>query len=82
LNNFDYLFDSDVRRNSVEVGPNRDLVADLATSIRNRTNIRFGLYHSLFEWFNTLHLQDAANNYTTQDFVRVLNFSLPLSSLL
>jgi hypothetical protein len=29
-----------------------------------------------------LHLQDAANNYTTQDFVRVLNFSLPLSSLL
>ena len=82
MNNSDYLFDADAWRNSVEVGPNRDLVADLATSIRNRTTIRFGLYHSLFEWFNTLHLQDAANNYTTQDFVRVINFSLPLSSFL
>ncbi len=60
--------------NSVEVGPKRDLVAELATSIRNKTSIKFGLYHSLFEWFNPLHLQDAYNNYTTQKFVEVTHF--------
>jgi len=34
-----------------------------------RTKIHFGLYHSLYEWFNPLYLQDKANNYTTTDFV-------------
>lgn len=57
--------------NSGDVGPKRDLVGELAKSIRNRTNLRFGLYHSLFEWFNPIHLSDARKNYTTQDFVRV-----------
>ncbi|CAK8697404.1 alpha-L-fucosidase-like [Clavelina lepadiformis] len=56
--------------NSMDVGPNRDLVGDLAKAIRNRTSIRFGLYHSLYEWFNPLYLKDKKNMYTTQDFVR------------
>ncbi|CAH8597154.1 unnamed protein product [Schistosoma turkestanicum] len=55
--------------NSMDIGPNRDLVGDLAASIRNRTNLRFGVYHSLFEWFNPLYLHDKANNFTTQTFV-------------
>jgi alpha-L-fucosidase len=55
----------------MDVGPNRDLVGDLANSIRKRTDLKFGLYHSLFEWFNPVHIQDANRNYTTQDFVRV-----------
>ncbi|XP_067940850.1 alpha-L-fucosidase-like [Watersipora subatra] len=54
--------------NSVAVGPHRDLVGDLAASIRNRTSIRFGLYHSLFEWFNPLFLIDQENNFTTKLF--------------
>uniref|UniRef100_A0A1I8FFM7 alpha-L-fucosidase n=1 Tax=Macrostomum lignano TaxID=282301 RepID=A0A1I8FFM7_9PLAT len=33
--------------NSKQVGPNRDLVADLAAAIRKRPGLRFGLYHSL-----------------------------------
>ncbi|CAH8680514.1 unnamed protein product [Schistosoma rodhaini] len=55
--------------NSMDIGPNRDLVGDLATSIRKRTKLRFGVYHSLFEWFNPLYLHDKANNFTTQTFV-------------
>ncbi|OQV17344.1 Alpha-L-fucosidase [Hypsibius exemplaris] len=55
--------------NAMDVGPRRDLVGELATAVRNRTDLHFGLYHSLYEWFNPLYLQDKANNWKTQDFV-------------
>ncbi|KAL8586050.1 hypothetical protein ACOMHN_023693 [Nucella lapillus] len=55
--------------NAKDVGPNRDLVGDLAKAIRNTTDIHFGIYHSLFEWFNPLYEADKANHYTTQKFV-------------
>ncbi|KAJ8877880.1 hypothetical protein PR048_022339 [Dryococelus australis] len=55
--------------NAKDVGPNRDLVGELASAIRRSTNITFGLYHSLFEWFNPLYLEDEANNFKTQKFV-------------
>ncbi|KFV96370.1 Plasma alpha-L-fucosidase, partial [Eurypyga helias] len=54
--------------NAVDVGPKRDLVAELATAVRNRTDLRFGLYHSLFEWFNPLFLEDAASVFKTRKF--------------
>jgi alpha-L-fucosidase len=54
--------------NAMDVGPKRDLIGDLANAIRNRTNITFGLYHSLFEWFNPIFLEDKKNNYTTRVF--------------
>ena len=44
---------------------------DLAAAIREKTDIHFGIYHSLFEWFNPLYLEDVKNNYTTQNFVAV-----------
>lgn len=56
--------------NSVDNGPHRDLVGDLADAIRSHTNITFGLYHSLFEWFNPLYLKDSAKNFSTQDYVK------------
>ncbi|XP_063225982.1 alpha-L-fucosidase-like [Bacillus rossius redtenbacheri] len=55
--------------NSKDVGPNRDLVGELASSIRRLTDLKFGLYHSLFEWYNPLYLQDEANQFKTQKFV-------------
>lgn len=62
--------------NSEDIGPKRDLVGDLAASIRNRTSIRFGLYHSLFEWFNPLYLSDKAQSFNKQDFVKVIYFKI------
>ncbi|CAI9739057.1 alpha-L-fucosidase-like isoform X1 [Octopus vulgaris] len=54
--------------NSKDVGPKRDLVGELAAAIR-KTPVHFGLYHSLFEWFHPLYLQDKANGFKTQNFV-------------
>ncbi|XP_076812747.1 alpha-L-fucosidase-like [Clavelina lepadiformis] len=56
--------------NSMDVGPKRDLVGELEKSVRNRTSLHFGLYHSLYEWFNPLYQKDRANGFTTQDFIR------------
>lgn len=56
--------------NAEDVGPHRDVLGDLAAAIRNQTDIKFGLYHSLYEWFNPLWLSDTNSNHTTDEFVR------------
>ena len=59
----------------MDIGPKRDILGDLATEIRKhispQTNkkMKFGIYHSLYEWFNPLYLFDKANNFTSQHFV-------------
>ena len=58
----------------MDVGPKRDLLGDLAAAIRNRTDLVFGLYHSLFEWFHPLYLQDKQNGFKTQFFTNVSLF--------
>ncbi|KAL1456736.1 hypothetical protein WDU94_001440 [Cyamophila willieti] len=56
--------------NSMDVGPKRDLVGELATAVRKLyPDIHFGLYHSLYEWFNPLYINDMKNNFTTNQFV-------------
>ncbi|KAK0046205.1 alpha-L-fucosidase [Biomphalaria pfeifferi] len=55
--------------NSMDVGPKRDLVGELATALR-KNGLKFGAYHSLFEFFNPLFLKDQENNFTTQEYVR------------
>lgn len=55
--------------NSVDVGPKRDLVGELAFAVRKR-GLKFGVYHSLFEWFNPIYLEDKKHNFNlTQTFV-------------
>lgn len=39
--------------NSVDVGPRRDLMADMKAAVEKR-GIKFGFYYSLYEWFNPL----------------------------
>ncbi|OAD52751.1 Alpha-L-fucosidase, partial [Eufriesea mexicana] len=56
--------------NSVDVGPKKDLIGELAIAIRDLTSLKFGLYHSLYEWYNPLYLYDKRNNFTTQIFVK------------
>lgn len=41
--------------NTVETGPKRDIVGELAKAIRTNTNLKFGLYYSLPEWNNPLY---------------------------
>ncbi|XP_064458675.1 alpha-L-fucosidase-like [Ornithodoros turicata] len=54
--------------NSMDVGPHRDLVGELAAAVRaTAPDVHFGLYHSLFEWFNPLYLDDRAHG--TRRFV-------------
>lgn len=65
--------------NVMDIGPRRDVLGDLATAIRKpsvispQTNrpLKFGVYHSLYEWFNPMFLHDKANNLTTNQFVTI-----------
>lgn len=43
--------------NAVETGPQRDLLGDLFKAVR-KTNVRAGMYYSLYEWFNPLWKSD------------------------
>jgi len=53
--------------NAHDVGPHRDLVGELTDAVR-KTNLRMGLYHSLYEWFHPLYLQDKASGFATRTF--------------
>ncbi|KAK3734282.1 hypothetical protein QZH41_015136 [Actinostola sp. cb2023] len=55
--------------NSVNTGPHRDLVGDLAKAIRQKSNVTFCLYFSLFEFFHPYYLEDADNGFHTQKYV-------------
>ncbi len=43
--------------NSVDIGPHRDFLWELKTAMEG-TGVRFGVYHSVYEWFHPYYLQD------------------------
>ncbi len=43
--------------NSVDEGPHRDLLGDLAKAVRDK-GLRMGFYYSLYEWYNPIWLTD------------------------
>ena len=43
--------------NSVDVGPHRDFCAELKEAC-DKTDVKFGAYHSVYEWFNPLYLKN------------------------
>lgn len=54
--------------NSVDMGPKRDIIAELKSSF-DETNVTFGLYFSLYEWFNPWYKKDKGNDFETQEFI-------------
>ncbi len=50
--------------NAVDVGPKRDLIADLFKAVR-KTSVHAGMYYSLYEWFNPLWKADK-NKFATE----------------
>ena len=43
--------------NSADVGPHRDFLAELKAALA-KTDVRFGVYHSVYEWEHPLYLQN------------------------
>ncbi|EHA98328.1 Plasma alpha-L-fucosidase [Heterocephalus glaber] len=54
--------------NAVDEGPTKDIVRELEVAIRTRTNLHFGLYYPLFEWFHPLFLEDKSSSFQKQKF--------------
>ena len=49
--------------NSVDIGPHRDIIGELATAVRKQ-GLKFGIYYSLLEWYNSLYTKDKRNKTT------------------
>lgn len=46
------------------------IAGELGTAVRSK-GLHYGLYHSLYEWFNPAYTHDKLNKFTTQEYVKV-----------
>ena len=56
--------------NSVDVGPHRDFCAELSEAL-SKTDVRFGVYHSVYEWFHPLYLENP-ERYAVEHLIPML----------
>ena len=62
------------KRNVMDIGPNRDILGDLAEAIKaqispmTQQNLHWGTYHSLFEWFSPSYLADKESGWNETAF--------------
>ena len=53
--------------NSMSVGSQRNVIKDLKDAFQAKDpEFHFGIYYSLFEWFNPLYLKDKNGNFQTR----------------
>ncbi|XP_041771172.1 putative alpha-L-fucosidase [Anopheles merus] len=55
--------------NAMDVGPHRDVLGELANAVRATGQLTFGVYYSLFEWFNRLYLNDKLHVFMQREYV-------------
>jgi len=55
--------------NSHYIGPKRDVVGELAEAFKKDNKVVFGLYHSLFEWYHPLYVEDKNSGFKTRNYV-------------
>lgn len=56
--------------NAKDVGPHTDLVLELSTAIRKKQGMHFGVYYSLYEWYNPMYLEDKKNTFESSSYVK------------
>ena len=56
--------------NSVDVGPHRDFLMELKEALA-KTDVRFGVYHSVYEWFNPVYLRNP-EEYAVEHLIPML----------
>ncbi|MBS7359088.1 MAG: alpha-L-fucosidase [Oscillospiraceae bacterium] len=56
--------------NSVDVGPHRDFCKELKEACEG-TDVRFGVYHSVYEWFHPLYLENP-EKYAVEHLIPML----------
>lgn len=55
--------------NAEDVGPHRDLVKELSDAVRVQNDMHFGVYYSLYEWYNPMYVSDKKSNFQNQTYV-------------
>ena len=54
--------------NSVDIGPKRDLMGELAEAVRVK-GLKFGFYYSLYEWFNPLYTKKTFEKFRDKHYI-------------